>query len=734
MKKFFLVFFVLFFKIFISFSFAQTILFKAKVFFQNETLHEVTVNLKENKKTKKIHVTGIDGIFEFKLAFNKTYFIEVKKDQFIRQIIEIKTKVSKSKKQNLIFEHDINMLKMIKNLDISLFENPISLIVFDEKKSQFKEDEDYEKKINSEKNNFKKSYKKAKKEIYKIELKKAKTFFENKRFKDAKIHALKAKNWFPEKDEINDFLDKFSNDLNEDKNISFIEVKGKIFYKDENLSGVKIKIFENYQQIDFLETKEDGSFNFFLITNYVYYVVFSKKDFVSQKVEFQTLLRDKKVKNWPFFLELTFFKMQEDWDVNFLEEPVKKIKIDDNQRYFEEIWEYSQKMNGKINQLRSGENPNVILTQEEKIEKEKKYQIFIDQADNFFQNKRYDLAIKNYEKSLKIKPAVHYPRNKIKEAKKLWEIQKNRNNYEEALNLAEQLFKDKEYESSLKQYKNALENTNEKEDIENKIEELEEIIKEEKKINKNYTKLINLANQDFEKKDYDDAKKYYEKALLLKSEEKYPKRKIETINYIFKQEKLFKNLVENGKKFLDKKDFETAKEDFEMALEIKEDKDVQILLKEATKNLKKEHRKLYRKHINKGSDFIKEKDFEQAILEFKKAEELFPDEALPKEKLLEIKNLQSKTEPDKTRVSKIDGVIVDYELYLKELAKTAPEGISESTFTDEKKTVRTVIVNKKGTANEYKEVKHAWGGLYYFKNGENISKNVFQAEIKKAKQ
>lgn len=63
-----------------------------------------------------------------------------------------------------------------------------------------------------------------------------------------------------------------------------------------------------------------------------------------------------------------------------------------------------------------------------------------------------------------------------------------------------------------------------------------------------------------------------------------------------------------------------------------------------------------------------------------------------------------------------------------ELAQKYPVGITEETVSESGKKITKLVVNRQGIANEYQKVKWNWGGVYYFKNGESISKAIFDTE------
>jgi hypothetical protein len=68
--------------------------------------------------------------------------------------------------------------------------------------------------------------------------------------------------------------------------------------------------------------------------------------------------------------------------------------------------------------------------------------------------------------------------------------------------------------------------------------------------------------------------------------------------------------------------------------------------------------------------------------------------------------------------------------YLSKLAKEYPEGVTVENYDLGNRKIKRVIVNYDGVAKDYRKVKHSWGGTYYFRNGQDISKSVFRVETK----
>ncbi|MGQ9846663.1 MAG: hypothetical protein ACUVQP_04050, partial [Bacteroidales bacterium] len=205
-----------------------------------------------------------------------------------------------------------------------------------------------------------------------------------------------------------------------------------------------------------------------------------------------------------------------------------------------------------------------------------------------------------------------------------------------------------------------------------------------------------------------EAKSAYTEALKIKPEENYPKNKITEIENLIAQ---------------------------------KEKKEQEINLKEQS----------YKDAITKADKAFLSKDYSSAIAYYQTALKQKPNESYPKQKILECQELlkkrneeeqkrlaeekQRQIAEEQEKLRKLESINfndkVEVEKYLSELAKTYPEGVTEENYEDKTKKIKRIIVNKNGVANEYRQVIHNWGGEFFFKNGQSISKNLFLIETKK---
>ncbi|NNC82183.1 MAG: hypothetical protein HKN79_01290, partial [Flavobacteriales bacterium] len=97
---------------------------------------------------------------------------------------------------------------------------------------------------------------------------------------------------------------------------------------------------------------------------------------------------------------------------------------------------------------------------------------------------------------------------------------------------------------------------------------------------------------------------------------------------------------------------------------------------------------------------------------------------------IEEKTEPSRTEKVSTKHQLLDQVDEDrsIEEVQQELAESYPDGVTEETFSEGNRTITKRIVVKDGLGNEYRKVKHGWGGVFYFKNGTSITERVWNQE------
>ncbi len=205
-----------------------------------------------------------------------------------------------------------------------------------------------------------------------------------------------------------------------------------------------------------------------------------------------------------------------------------------------------------------------------------------------------------------------------------------------------------------------------------------------------------------------EAQTAYQEALKLKPDESYPKSKLTEISNLIVQ---------------------------------KQKKQEELKEKESQYNIS----------ITNADNAFKNKDYPTAITYYQTALKYKPNEEYPKQKinecqkLLKLKNeeeqkklaeeKQRQIEEQQQNLKQLESINFnnkeEVQKYLSELARTYPEGVTEENYEDKSKKIKRIIVNYNGVANEYREVIHNWGGVFYFKNGQSITKTIFLTETQK---
>jgi tetratricopeptide (TPR) repeat protein len=226
------------------------------------------------------------------------------------------------------------------------------------------------------------------------------------------------------------------------------------------------------------------------------------------------------------------------------------------------------------------------------VKKKQSYDRLISSAEEYLSQEDFVKANLNFKKALGIFPDEQYPKTKIDEIDK---------KYEQQITLADNLYKANNLTAAKNAYrkalaiksdinypKNMIDKINKQEE-QAKIEtrELEEKEKELAK-DEEYDNFVQRADNYFKSKDYNNAIKMYNRALTVKPDEKYPKKKISDINDLLAEAKTeeaekirkekeqardeeYESLIKKAKNLMAREKYEEAKRVFKKSLTIKPD-------------------------------------------------------------------------------------------------------------------------------------------------------------------
>ena len=204
-----------------------------------------------------------------------------------------------------------------------------------------------------------------------------------------------------------------------------------------------------------------------------------------------------------------------------------------------------------------------ILGEQEQTEQQ--YATAISLGDEKFRSNLLDEAEVAYNQAKKLKPGENYPASQLELITKKRDAERTASaNFANAIAEGDASFSGKEYASALASYQKALEYRPGAEHPTARISEINNILLEQKQLaDKGYYEAIEQADRLFAEKDYNSAVRYYESATALKPAENYPKEKILSIRGILQerarnQMEAYNKLIMNADRLYQDKIFDQA--------------------------------------------------------------------------------------------------------------------------------------------------------------------------------
>ena len=298
--------------------------------------------------------------------------------------------------------------------------------------------------------------------------------------------------------------------------------------------------------------------------------------------------------------------------------------------------------NQKINEIRT------ILDKDNAVVQ--RYQEAIAQADKLFADKKFSEALEPYQRATKIKPAEKYPQDQVAEINKQLVSQKKLDeDYQKLINEGSIQLNSAKYDEARRLYTDAgLLKPSEKLPKDN-IARIDGIFADLKNKDQSFSKHIAGGDTFFEGKKYQDAITSYNSASAIKPTDTYPKTQVEKINKLLaEQQKMDDNylaIVTSADQLFDTKKYSEAMQDYRKALALKpSEKYPAEKITEAEKQIAdlKLLQESYDKAIAEGDKKLAAADYENALIAFTRANTTKPTEAYPKQKITEIQAVLDK--------------------------------------------------------------------------------------------
>jgi tetratricopeptide (TPR) repeat protein len=261
---------------------------------------------------------------------------------------------------------------------------------------------------------------------------------------------------------------------------------------------------------------------------------------------------------------------------------------------------------------------------------DEKYRVIIVAADGFFKTKNYLQAREEYEKAIVIKSEEAYPKTQIAKIDDI--LQKEQ----------ERILAEKKSAEDLQQRSNQIAKLN------NELEARD--IASDAELKSIYDQYIKQANELFDLKQYIVSRAWYYKAWDVKTDETYPKQRIDEINRILRSllssqlDRDYQRYVDLADSTLRENQYALARGWYNRALGVKANENypkdqLREIETKIAERLAGQSGEQFEKDIQKASAAFEAKNYNVARFWYKKALELRPDDAEIKEKLLEIEKV-----------------------------------------------------------------------------------------------
>ena len=292
-------------------------------------------------------------------------------------------------------------------------------------------------------------------------------------------------------------------------------------------------------------------------------------------------------------------------------------------------------------------------------EKESKLLIYDEEmelASRYLLIKDYATTLEHFEIAQSLFPEDETVAAKIEVIRPQAE---NQQRYNKQVAAADELYVSKDFLNAKEEYAAASklwpENTYPA-DMVKKIDD--QLALQRKHLDKNYKRSISKADSLLTLQIYSEAKAEYNLALVLKPNESYPKAKLKEIDaYFAEQQKAFENnyaqMLLEGDKLFEEKEYARAKEKYEQALETKPDdnypKEQLVAIKSlfASQAAEKEKEVNYNLLIAEADKLFANGHYDLAIKKYEEAQLLKTADDYPTGKITEIKQLLANAEKQK---------------------------------------------------------------------------------------
>ncbi|MBD80163.1 MAG: hypothetical protein CL840_14715 [Crocinitomicaceae bacterium] len=538
--------------------------------------------------------------------------------------------------------------------------------------------------------------------------------------------------------------------------------------KPYNLASIRINKDASF--FDKSTTTETGQFSYLFEYGAIYHIYFEGEGMATKCLELdlkQAPEHEKDITHDWEIGELSLFKTYEGIDLTILEKPIGRIHYDEEMADFTIDYKYGLSREKEIKQLERKVEVKEKDEQTELNQLEKSYNETLSKGDTEFRQENYKKALLFYEQAKQLMPEGTKAQDKIAETNKVLEKEAN---FKDMVLAGDEYFRKGEWILAKDKYQQAKLLKPSASYPKSQLAAIAQKVKEQELKNNEFNNHMVVANAAYASGNYTAAAASYKKALainpnaaLAKNQLDKSNTEISKLNEAEIRRQQSQNALLESKRAIQDEDLVSANQILNEALILDptneslqvEKKKVDSMLaaekkkKEEAERAKQEtallaankakaEKEEFEKFKKKGMEADQAGNKESAIYFFKKAVAINPNDQAVNSRLRTLQkgdpaaaaNASPKTVSTENEFQELDKLDKKSDNFVALLATKYPQGMTEKTYKEKNKTVTKRIVVKGNLGTEYMKVEHAWGGVYYFKNGEATTKYVWQKEAK----
>jgi len=300
---------------------------------------------------------------------------------------------------------------------------------------------------------------------------------------------------------------------------------------------------------------------------------------------------------------------------------------------------------------------NIALS--EKTERDKAaYEEAIAKADELYNQEDYQSAMIAYSDALRFWPDGEHAQRRLGRISEIMALKKAQEEaYANSITLADKLFANQEYAEAKAEYRKAADINPFEQYPKVRIDEIDVILAQYQNQLDQYEAIIQGADKLFNAGDYAQSRIQYLKAQDIMSDRSYPEDQIKMIDEILGRElatrEAYEAAIARGDEHFTKREWEDAKVDYSAANDLIQaeqyPKDKITEINNILAQLQAEQ-ETYTLALKAADQLLLEKDYNAALMEYRKAAEIFTDEEYPQQKIEEINGILA----EQTRLAGID--------------------------------------------------------------------------------